>query len=103
MPKTDEEAGRKLGDFLGGVLDGLTRHWKNLVLIVAVVTGGYGWMRPTTSGPTFSASEMRAMIRSEMAPVKAGLEALARKAPIETRLAVLEAMREAEAKNIGSN
>lgn len=103
MTRNDEEAGRKVGDFLGGVLDGLSKHWKNLVLIVAVVTGGYGWMRPSETVEAFSVAEMRAIVRAEVAPMKAGLEALARKAPLETRLAVLEAMREAEAKNRESN
>lgn len=98
-PKDDsaEQEGKKVGAFVRGFLEGAIKNWKDIALILGVVGVGYGYVKPPEVD-SFTKQELRQVIRAEVDPIRAGLEALAKTQKPETRIAVLEAMANAKEK-----
>lgn len=93
-----EQEGKKVGAFLRGFVEGAVRNWKDIALICGVMGIGVGYMRQPEPVDSFSKQELRQVIRAEVDPIRAGLEALAKTQKPETRIAVLEAMASAKEK-----
>lgn len=101
LEKDDEDA--KDERALGHVLGMAVKSPKTWGLISALLLGGGTWREFTRNTPepveAFSPAEMRQMMKAEIAPLRAGIEELAKAESPKVQVAVLTAMMKAERRN----
>jgi hypothetical protein len=99
LEKDDEEAQAKNG--LWALAKYIFKHPATWPVILGAAAAA-GWMRPTqpkADDVYWDKTELREIMRSEIAPVRAGMEELAKAQSPRVQVSVLQAMMKADRKN----